>query len=46
MRHADDWCEIYILDKQFLRFYRRNGRLFPRWWKDALDMHFDPRQLG
>jgi len=46
MRHADDRCEIYILDKQFLRFYRRNGRLFPRWWKDALDMHFDPRQLG
>lgn len=46
MRHADDRCEIYILDKQFLRFYRRNGRLFPKWWKDALDMHFDPRQLG
>lgn len=45
MRHADDRCEIYILDKQFLRFYRRNGRLFPRWWKDALDMHFDSRQL-
>lgn len=45
MRHADDWCVTYILDRQFIAFYRRNRWLFPRWWKDALDQQFDTRTL-
>jgi Rad3-related DNA helicase len=45
MRHADDWCEIYVLDKQFLNFWRRNKRLVPQWWRDAVDMSFDTRTL-
>lgn len=45
MRHADDWCTTYILDRQFPKFFSRNRWLFPRWWKDALDQQFDSRKL-
>lgn len=45
MRHADDHCVTYILDKQFIGFYRRNRWLFPKWWKEALNSQFDTRTL-
>lgn len=37
MRSADDYCESYILDKQFITLvWRRSKHLLPKWWKDAL----------
>jgi Rad3-related DNA helicase len=37
MRSADDYCESYILDKNFLdNVWRRNRNLIPQWWADAL----------
>lgn len=38
MRHADDWCVSYILDKQFGSNVWKNSRhLVPEWWKAALE---------
>lgn len=45
MRHADDHCVTYILDRQFIGFWRRNKWLFPSWWKEAVDLQFDSRKL-
>jgi len=37
MRHADDYCESYILDKSFLdQIWRRHRNLLPKWWVEAL----------
>lgn len=45
MRHKDDWCVTYVLDKQFIQFYRRHRWLFPQWWRDAVNTQFDTRTL-
>lgn len=38
MRHKDDWCVSYILDRQFLsNVWRSNRHLVPKWWADALE---------
>jgi Rad3-related DNA helicase len=37
VRHVDDRCVTYILDRQFQDFWNRNKRLFPKWWSEALD---------
>ena len=36
MRYEDDSCEIYILDSLFDDVYKRNRKLFPKWWRAAL----------
>lgn len=37
VRGADDWCVSYVLDKQFMRWWKNDGkRLLPRWWRDAM----------
>lgn len=37
MRSADDFCESYILDSQFIEMvWRKNKHLLPSWWRDAL----------
>lgn len=36
MRSIDDYCESYILDKQFIELWRKNKSLFPTWWSEAL----------
>lgn len=36
MRHADDRCTSYILDKGFKRLYLENKSLFPTWWTESL----------
>jgi ATP-dependent DNA helicase DinG len=36
MRHADDYCTSYILDAQFETIQRRDGRLLPKWWTEAV----------
>jgi Rad3-related DNA helicase len=46
VRHMDDWCVSYILDKQFVtNILKRHERLLPRWWRDALVQNFPVRQL-
>jgi ATP-dependent DNA helicase DinG len=37
VRSESDYCESYILDKQFLDLiWRRNKHLLPKWWVEAL----------
>ncbi len=36
MRHEEDYCETYILDRQFIGLWKKNKSLFPKWWSDAL----------
>lgn len=36
MRSADDLCDSYILDAQFMRLWHNNNTLFPRWWREAV----------
>lgn len=38
-RAADDYCEVFILDKQFEVFYAKNKALFPYYWKQALSQN-------
>ncbi len=38
VRSVDDYCDTYILDKQFERIYRDNRRLFPLWFQKAVLM--------
>lgn len=37
VRHKDDWCTTYILDKQAEKLVVDNQNLFPRYWMDAVD---------
>jgi Rad3-related DNA helicase len=37
MRSEDDYCESWILDKQFTdNIYKKNRQLLPSWWREAL----------
>lgn len=37
MRSKDDWCETFILDKQFNdNILSRSKRLLPEWWREAI----------
>jgi Rad3-related DNA helicase len=37
VRHEEDWATTFILDKQFVKYYRSTGRkLLPDWWIEAL----------
>ena len=39
MRSAEDSCEIYLLDAQFMRnVWRKSRQLLPAWWQEALKM--------
>jgi Rad3-related DNA helicase len=37
VRHKDDYCTTYILDKQAEKLVVDNQNLFPRYWMDAVD---------
>lgn len=37
VRSESDHAVTYILDDQFSKLFRKHGRLFPKWWRDALD---------
>lgn len=43
MRSADDYCDIYILDRQFVSNLWKNKRLMPKWWRDAVIMSGSPK---
>lgn len=37
MRHEDDWCISYVLDRQFAsNIWKNQRRLIPKWWQDSL----------
>jgi Rad3-related DNA helicase len=38
VRHKDDYCATYILDKQAERLIVDNQGLFPRYWMEAVDI--------
>lgn len=37
VRSSSDWAHTFILDASFSDFYRKNSRLFPKWWREAVD---------
>ena len=37
VRHVDDWCETWILDQNFGKFYQQNKGLFPEWWREGFE---------
>lgn len=45
VRSETDHAASYILDKQFSNFWRKNKTLLPGWWREAVDMTFNPRKL-
>lgn len=43
MRHADDECEVYVIDRQFMQnVWKKSRHLLPEWWKEALVMGGSP----
>ena len=36
VRDFDDWCRIYLGDKQIGRLLEQNASLFPRWFREAI----------
>lgn len=36
MRSEDDFCRVYLLDKQIERLLKNNAKLFPIWFRDAV----------
>lgn len=36
MRSEGDWVATYILDEQFRTLWRKEKRLFPAWWSEAV----------
>jgi len=36
IRNVDDNATTYILDKDFIFFYKQNSNLFPSWWRQSL----------
>lgn len=46
VRHMEDHCTSYILDKQFTSNVLKNNRsLLPEWWVEALDRTLTTREL-
>lgn len=46
VRHINDHAVTYILDEMFTaKLYAANSRLFPRYWRDAIDRTFRPSAL-
>jgi Rad3-related DNA helicase len=36
MRSKGDFCKTYILDADFIRFFRRNAGMLPEWFREAV----------
>lgn len=47
MRSKDDTCEVYILDRQFVKnIMMKNKKMLPAWWSEALVKSGAPRERG
>jgi len=46
VRSRTDWCDTWLLDEQFVsNILRKQRKLLPGWWKEALILDFNPREL-
>lgn len=36
VRTKEDWCDTYIIDKNFKRFYGMNKKMLPNWFREAI----------
>lgn len=46
VRHADDYCTTYIVDRQFVsNVWKSNKHLLPGWWRESVDMSFNANRL-
>jgi Rad3-related DNA helicase len=45
MRSPNDFCESYILDSNFEAFYQKNRSMFPRWWREALILNANDKEV-
>jgi len=46
VRHEGDRCTVYVLDHAFTtRLWRKNKRLLPEWWCDAVNWHYPTYRL-
>lgn len=44
MRSVNDYCDIYILDKQFIQnIWAKSQTLLPKWWRDAIVRSGNPK---
>ena len=37
VRHIEDWCVTYILDRQFDRVLAQSSAMLPGWWREAVE---------
>jgi len=37
VRHNKDYCDTIIMDSDFLFFYNRNKKMFPKWYRDSIE---------
>jgi ATP-dependent DNA helicase DinG len=46
VRSSDDWCDTFMLDRQFAgNVWKRNRGLFPGWWREAVRTDFPVAKL-
>jgi Rad3-related DNA helicase len=46
VRHEDDWAVTYIFDRSFGKnLWSKWKRLFPEWWREAVDTRSDVREF-
>jgi Rad3-related DNA helicase len=46
VRNETDWAHTYILDSEFVNnVWKKSKMLFPKWWRDAVDMTFATHTL-
>jgi Rad3-related DNA helicase len=43
VRHREDYAITYMFDKQFEKIWGSNSKMFPRYFRDALNFRFNPR---
>jgi len=42
VRNRNDWAVCFILDSNFIKFWKKAKRYFPKWWVDAFRMERPP----
>jgi Rad3-related DNA helicase len=43
VRHREDYAITYMFDKQFEKIWGSNSKMFPRYFRDAVNFRFNPR---
>lgn len=37
VRTKEDWCDTYVIDKNFKKFYGMNKKMLPDWFREAIE---------